>query len=163
MAPPGAAPSGPWRRAGRRGRAPRARSTRAGRQVEHRGRSRRLAGRSGPRVSLPLPAPSVPSPWRIIWSGGDSEVERAGVAARWKRCCGLLTVGAFNVDEPLCRQISTSRAEAAKSLTCARYRWWWPRVRLTGAMAAMGDPARRGAGQAFVGRDREVAELVAGL
>jgi len=30
-------------------------------------------------------------------------------------------------------------------------------------MAAMGDPARRGAGQAFVGRDREVAELVAGL
>jgi len=30
-------------------------------------------------------------------------------------------------------------------------------------MVAMGDPARRGAGQAFVGRDREVAELVAGL
>jgi tetratricopeptide (TPR) repeat protein len=30
-------------------------------------------------------------------------------------------------------------------------------------MAATGDPARRGAGRAFVGRDREVAELVAGL
>jgi tetratricopeptide (TPR) repeat protein len=30
-------------------------------------------------------------------------------------------------------------------------------------MVAMGDPARRGAGRPFVGRDREVADLVAGL
>src|SRR6266540_3239683 len=44
-----------------------------------------------------------------------------------------------------------------------RYRWWWPRDRLTDAMVEMGDPARWGAGRAFVGRDREVAELVAGL
>ena len=30
-------------------------------------------------------------------------------------------------------------------------------------MVAMGDPARRGAGRPFVGRGREVADLVAGL
>ena len=30
-------------------------------------------------------------------------------------------------------------------------------------MDAMGGPARRGAGRPFVGRDREVADLVAGL
>jgi predicted ATPase len=37
------------------------------------------------------------------------------------------------------------------------------RARLTGAMAAMGDPAPRPESRVFVGRDREVAELVAGL
>jgi hypothetical protein len=36
-------------------------------------------------------------------------------------------------------------------------------VRLTGAMVAMGDPDRRGGSRAFVGRDREAAELLAGL
>jgi AAA ATPase-like protein len=36
-------------------------------------------------------------------------------------------------------------------------------ARLTGAMAAMGDPAPPPGSRAFVGRDREVAELVAGL
>src|SRR4029450_429793 len=39
----------------------------------------------------------------------------------------------------------------------------WPRARLTGAMADMGDPARRGGPRVLVGRDREAAELVAGL
>jgi tetratricopeptide (TPR) repeat protein len=38
-----------------------------------------------------------------------------------------------------------------------------PPARLSRAMAAMGDPAPRPGSRAFVGRDREVAELVAGL
>jgi MoxR-like ATPase len=36
-------------------------------------------------------------------------------------------------------------------------------ARLTDAMVDMGDPARWDTGRAFVGRDREVAELLAGL
>ena len=39
----------------------------------------------------------------------------------------------------------------------------WPRVRLVGAMLERQAPTRRGAGRAFVGRDRELAELAAGL
>src|SRR6266542_239531 len=38
-----------------------------------------------------------------------------------------------------------------------------PGARLTRAMAVMGDPARRPGSRAFVGRDRELAELLAGL
>jgi predicted ATPase len=44
-----------------------------------------------------------------------------------------------------------------------RYRAVVPRARLTEAMVEMGGPARRRGGGTFVGRDREVAELVAGL
>jgi hypothetical protein len=43
------------------------------------------------------------------------------------------------------------------------YRTALPRARLTDAMADMGDPTLRPGSWAFVGRDREVAELVAGL
>lgn len=44
-----------------------------------------------------------------------------------------------------------------------RYRVVGPGARLTGTMGNFEDPARLGGGSAFVGRDREVAELVAGL
>jgi hypothetical protein len=43
------------------------------------------------------------------------------------------------------------------------YPGWDAGARLTGAMAAMGDPAPPPGSGAFVGRDREVAELVAAL
>src|SRR5215207_4723512 len=43
------------------------------------------------------------------------------------------------------------------------FRASWSRVRLVGAMVEMGNHAPRGAEQVFVGRDREVADLVAGL
>lgn len=44
-----------------------------------------------------------------------------------------------------------------------RYRAGVACARLTSAMAEMGDSAPRGGSRAFVGRDREVAELIAGL
>src|SRR4029450_565958 len=43
------------------------------------------------------------------------------------------------------------------------YRAGLPGVRLAGGMAEIGDPAPRPGSRAFVGRDREVAELLAGL
>jgi tetratricopeptide (TPR) repeat protein len=58
---------------------------------------------------------------------------------------------------------SAFRAEVPGSRLDEGYKVRVPRVRLAGAMAEMGDPAPRPGSWAFVGRDREVAELVAGL
>jgi tetratricopeptide (TPR) repeat protein len=54
-------------------------------------------------------------------------------------------------------------AEVARSGVDEGYAGRDARTRLTGAMAELGDPAPPPGSRAFVGRDRELAELVAGL
>ena len=54
---------------------------------------------------------------------------------------------------------SAFRAEVPGSRVDKGYRVGVPRVRLAGAMAEMGDPAPRPGSRAFVGRDREVADM----
>jgi hypothetical protein len=64
--------------------------------------------------------------------------------------------------QPLCRQVGTFRAEVT-GCGWTGVPGGMPSARLTGAMTEMGDAAPRPGSRAFVGRDREVAELLAAL